>query len=57
MARYADDANVVLAPCVCIGKKHEEMVGIAFIVLGLNREAGRKGNKFCHITLGIKKDA
>lgn len=36
LARYADDPNMVLAHCVCIGKKHEEMVGIAFIVLGLN---------------------
>ena len=36
------------------GKKHEEMGGIAFIALGLNRDEGRKGNEFWHKTLGIK---
>lgn len=43
LARYADDPNMVLARCVYIWKKHEEISGIAFIALGLNRDAGRKG--------------
>lgn len=36
------------------GKKHEEMSGIAFIALGLNRDEDRKGNEFWHATLAIK---
>lgn len=54
LARYADDPDMVLSRCVYIWKKHEEMSGIAFIALGLNRDEGRNGNEFWHVTLGIK---